>query len=211
LEACGYKVAALGQRTYNGVAILAKEQLEDVRTGLDDGVEDPEARLISARVRGLRVISCYLPNGQSIDSPKYQYKLRWLERLRAYLQRHHEPSEPLLLCGDFNIAPEDRDCCDPSGWAESVLCHTAVREEWQKLTAWGLVDTYRLHVQDAGKYSWWDYRMLAFPKGMGLRIDHILCTRTLAERCQGAAIDRDERKGKLPSDHAPVIAELALP
>jgi exodeoxyribonuclease-3 len=211
LEALGYHSVALGQRTYNGVAILSRHPFEDVRVGLDDGEDDPEARFISARTDGLRVISCYVPNGQTLDSPKFQYKQRWLDRLQAYLARHHLPSEALVLCGDFNIAPEERDCCDPIEWADSVLFHASVREKWQRLIGWGLVDTYRLHVADAGKYSWWDYRMLSFPKGKGLRIDHILGTPSVAERCTAAAIDRDERKGKLPSDHAPVIAELRWP
>jgi exodeoxyribonuclease-3 len=211
IEALGYHCASFGQRTYNGVAILSKQPLEDVRTGLDDGDPDPEARLIAARTYGLSVLCCYVPNGQTIDSDKYQYKLRWLDRLEAYLARHHSPSEPLIVCGDFNIAPEDRDCCDPAEWANSVLCHEAVRERFRWLLAWGLVDTFRLHDQEPGKFSWWDYRMLAFPKGKGLRIDLVLATRPLAERCVGAGIDRNERKGKLPSDHAPVFVELNWP
>ncbi len=211
VRALGYHFALLGQRTYNGVAILARSELEDVRNSLDDGDDDVESRLISARVNGVRVISCYVPNGQAITSDKYAYKLRWLDRLLAYLPRHHVASEPLVLCGDFNIAPEDRDCCDPVAWQDSVLCHELVRERWQRLRELGLVDTYRLHEQAAGKFSWWDYRMLSFPKGKGLRIDFVLASQPLAERCTSAAIDRDERKGKLPSDHAPVIAEFNWP
>jgi exodeoxyribonuclease III len=207
----GYHAALHGQRTYNGVAVLAKQPLEDVRRGFDDGEQDGESRLLSARVQGLRVLSCYVPNGQLISSDKYMYKQRWLDRLLAYLQRHHDPAEPLLVCGDFNIAPEDRDCCDPPAWRDSVLFHEVVREKWRKLLAWGLVDTFRLHVPDPGKFSWWDYRQLSFPKGVGLRIDHVLATRPLAERCSAAGIDRDERKGKQPSDHAPVLAELRWP
>lgn len=207
----GYHAVMLGQKTYNGVAILARSEPEDVRLNMDDGDADTESRLISARVAGIRVISCYVPNGQETTSDKFEYKLRWLDRLLAYLERHHTPSEPLVVCGDFNIAPEDRDVYDPAGWADTVLCHPAVRERFQKLCAWGLVDTYRLHEQAAGKYSWWDYRMLAFPKGRGLRIDFVFASRMLAERCTAVAIDREERKGKLPSDHAPVIAEFNFP
>jgi exodeoxyribonuclease III len=205
----GYQCALYGQRTYNGVAILAKSAIEDVRRGLDDGDDDVEARFLSARVAGVRVLCCYVPNGQEISSAKYVYKLRWLDRLRAHLERHHTPGEPLVVCGDFNIAPEDRDCYDPEGWRDSVLFHAAVREKWRLLTDWGLVDTFRKHVPDAGKYSWWDYRMLSFPKGRGLRIDHVLATSVLAARCSAAAIDREERKGKQPSDHAPVSAVFA--
>ena len=207
----GYQAVLYGQRTYNGVAILAKGAIEDVRRGFDDGEDDAEARFLSARVFGLRVLCCYVPNGAELSSPKWAYKQRWLDRLLAYLERHHSANEPLLVCGDFNIAPEDRDCHDPDGWRESVLFHEIVKEKWRRLLAFGLVDTYRLHVQEAGKFSWWDYRMLAFPKGRGLRIDHWLATRTLAERCTSAAIDREERKGKQPSDHAPVMIEIDWP
>jgi exodeoxyribonuclease-3 len=211
IEALGYSAATLGQRTYNGVALLSKLPLEDVKRGFDDGEDDPESRFISARIAGITVMSCYVPNGQHLESPKFTYKLRWLERLRAYLDSHHKPNEPLLLCGDLNIAPEDRDCHAPEEWRDSVLFHESVKVPWHKLLAFGLVDTYRLHVSEAGKFSWWDYRMLSFPKGKGLRIDHILATRTLAERCQSSVIDRDERKGKLPSDHAPVISTFEWP
>lgn len=208
VEALGYHVALHGQRTYNGVAVLARTTIEDVRKNLDDGAEETDARLLSVRVASTRVICCYVPNGQSADSPKFVYKLSWLERLRTYLARHHEPSEPLLLCGDFNIAPEDRDVYDPEALREDVLCHPLVRDRWRALLDFGLTDTFRQHVPDAGKFSWWDYRMLGFPKGRGLRIDHVLATAPMAARCTAASIDREERKGKQPSDHAPAIAEF---
>lgn len=210
IAALGYHAAVHGQRTYNGVAVLAKTTIDDVRKNLDDGEPETDARLVSARVGGIRVICCYVPNGQTLTSDKFAYKLRWLERLGAYLRRHHDPREPLLVCGDFNIAPEDRDCYDADALRDDVLVHESVRERWRELLAFGLVDTYRMHVSEAGKYSWWDYRMLSFPKGRGLRIDFVLATPTLAERCTAAAIDRDERKGKQPSDHAPVSATFAL-
>ena len=208
VEALGYHVALHGQRTYNGVALLSRLPIEDVHKNLSDGHEETDARLLSARIGSTRVICCYVPNGQALDSPKWPYKLAWLDRLRAYLQANHSPSEPLLVCGDFNIAPEDRDCYDPEGMRDDVLCHALVRDKWRALIDWGLVDTYRQHVSDAGKYSWWDYRMLGFPKGRGLRIDFVLASAPLAAECTAAAIDRDERKGKLPSDHAPVLAEF---
>lgn len=207
----GYHAVLHGQRTYNGVAILSREPPTDVRRNIDDDAPDTEARLISASVNGIRVISCYVPNGQEVGSDKWAYKLSWLDRLLAYLARHHSPGEPLVLCGDFNIAPEDRDVCNTFEWNGTVLCHPDVRERWARLREFGLVDTFRIHEQAAGKYSWWDYRMLAFPKGQGLRIDFVLATPSLAERCISASIDRDERKGKLPSDHAPVIAEFNWP
>jgi exodeoxyribonuclease-3 len=211
VQALGYHVETYGQRTYNGVAILARQPLSAVRRSFGDGEDDADARFLSAQVAGLTVMSCYVPNGQTLDSPKHAFKLRWLDRLVAYLNAHHEPSDPLLVCGDFNIAPEDRDCHAPDEWRESVLFHESVKEKWRTLVGFGLVDTYRLKVEDAGKFSWWDYRQLSFPKGKGLRIDHILATRPLAERVTEVAIDRDERKGKLPSDHAPVVTVLSWP
>jgi exodeoxyribonuclease-3 len=206
VEALGYHVALHGQRTYNGVAILSKLELADVRRNLDDGVAETDARLISARIAGTRVICCYVPNGGTLSSDKYPYKLAWLDRLAAYVAHQQEP---LLLCGDFNIAPEDRDVYDPEGLRDDVLVHESVREKFRALLALGLVDTYRVHLQDAGKYSWWDYRQLGFPKNRGLRIDFVLASPELAPRCTSASIDREERKGKQPSDHAPVIAEFS--
>lgn len=211
LAALGYQAVVVGQRTYNGVAILARETPQEVETSLDGDDDDLDARYLSAQVAGLRVICCYVPNGGEVSSPKYAYKLRWLDRLEAHLAARYTPRDPLLLCGDFNIAPEDRDCYDPEGFHHSVLGHHEVRQRWRRLRDWGLVDTFRIHQQEAGKYSWWDYRMLAFPKGRGARIDFVLATPPLAERCLSASIDRDERKGKLPSDHAPVLAELRWP
>lgn len=208
VEALGYHVALHGQRTYNGVALLSRLPIEDVQKNLSDGHEETDARLISARIGGTRVLCCYVPNGQALDSPKFAYKLAWLDRLAAYLETHHQPSEALLVCGDFNVAPEDRDCYDPEGMRDDVLCHAAVREKWRALLSFGLHDTFRKHVPDAGKYSWWDYRMLGFPKGRGLRIDFVLASASMAATCTAAAIDREERKGKQPSDHAPVWAEF---
>lgn len=205
VEAAGYQVAVHGQRTYNGVAILSRAPLEDVRAGLDDA-PDPEARLIAARVGDVRVLSAYVPNGQVVGSEKWGYKLAWLERLRAYLERQHDPAAPLVICGDFNVAPEDRDVARPDEWRDTVLCHADVRAAWRHLVGWGLVDAIRLHHSGEGPYTWWDYRMLGFAKNNGLRIDHILATRPLADRSAEAYVAREERKGKLPSDHAPVVA-----
>jgi exodeoxyribonuclease-3 len=204
----GYQAVLAGQKTYNGVAILSRTELSDVRIGLDDGVEDAEARLVSASIQGVRVICVYVPNGQEVSSTKWPYKLAWLERLQRYLATHHRPDEPLVLCGDFNIAPEDVDCHAPEEWRESVLCHEQVRERYRQLVAWGLTDTFRILEQSPGKYSWWDYRMLAFPKGRGLRIDLLLATTPVAGRVSEVGIDREERKGKQPSDHAPVFLTL---
>lgn len=204
--ALGYASVQVCQKTYNGVAILSRRPISDVRCGLDDDEEDQQARLIAGTVEGLRILSAYVPNGQAVGSDKFAYKLRWLERLGRYLERHHERSTPLVLCGDFNVAPEERDVCDPVVWAQETLFHVDARRALERVRAWGLVDTFRLHHEEANVYSWWDYRMLAFPKNRGLRIDHIFASESLARRCESAWIDRDARKGKQPSDHAPVLA-----
>jgi exodeoxyribonuclease III len=209
VEALGYHVVTHGQRTYNGVAILARSPISDVERGLPGDDSDVEARFIVGAVDGVRVASCYIPNGQEQTSAKFAYKLRWLDRLIAHLGGLVTPDVQLAVCGDFNIAPEDRDCYDPAGLVDDVLCHREVRAHFEALRALGFVDTFRKHVPDAGKYSWWDYRQLAFPKGRGLRIDFVLASPALARRCTAAAIDRKEREGEQPSDHAPVIAEFA--
>jgi exodeoxyribonuclease III len=154
----------------------------------------------------VRVLSAYVPNGQAVGSEKWAYKLDWLRRLEAHLARHYAPDQPLVLCGDFNVAPEDRDVARVEEWRDSVLCHEEARARLRAIAAWGLADTIRLHHAGEGPYTWWDYRMLGFVKGNGLRIDHVLATRALAARCRDAYVVRDERKGKQPSDHAPVVA-----
>jgi len=208
LEEQGWYVAANCQKTYNGVAILSRRPISDVMVGMQDGEEDPQARLVAGTVDGIRIVSVYVPNGGVVGSDKYAYKLRWLERLRAWLERNADPGQPLAVCGDFNVAPEARDVHDPAAWENETLFHVDSRERLASLCAWGLVDAFRLHNQEAGLYSWWDYRMLGFPKNQGLRIDHVLVTRPLAERVQGSFIDREERKGKQPSDHAPVCVRI---
>jgi exodeoxyribonuclease-3 len=209
VKTAGYHAAVHGQKSYNGVAILSRTPIEQVKPGLSDGVEDPQARLLSAVVAGITVLSVYVPNGGEVGGERYPYKLAWLERFQAYVARNFDPQQPLVICGDFNIAPDDSDVARPEEWRDSVLCAPELRAMFQRLLGWGLVDCFRKHHPDGGVYSWWDYRQLAFPKGNGLRIDHVLATRGVAERCSAAVIDRNQRKGKLPSDHAPVIVELA--
>ncbi|MFQ5599241.1 MAG: exodeoxyribonuclease III [Candidatus Krumholzibacteriia bacterium] len=206
----GYGVALHGQKTYNGVAIVSTEPLADVRMGFEDGEDEGSARLLSATVRGVRVFSAYVPNGQVVGSSAYEAKLRWLERLRALLERRHGADEPVAVCGDFNIAAEERDVHDPEFWRTQVLFHPTAREALQHFCAFGMTDTFRLHHQEAEKYSWWDYRQLAFPKNRGLRIDYVFATPALADRCTDAWIDRDARKGPSPSDHAPVVASFEV-
>jgi exodeoxyribonuclease-3 len=209
LRESGYEAAATCQKGYNGVAILSRLPLEDVQVGLQDGEANEAARLISARVAGVRVFSAYFPNGQALGTEKYQYKLRWMQRLHEALLRRHSPQEPLALCGDFNVAPEPRDVHDPPRWEASVLFHHEVRDQLRKLAAFGLVDAFRLRNDLPGQFSWWDYRAGMFPRNQGLRIDHVYVTQPLVASVVEASIDSDERKGEAASDHAPVLVRIA--
>lgn len=204
----GYRVVSWSQKTYNGVAIVARTEPTGVVRGLSDGVEDDQARLISAVVGGIRFVCVYVPNGGELFSDKYTYKLQWLSRLRAFLDLHHRKDEPLVVCGDFNVAPEERDVHDPAAWLNESLFHPTSREALQNVLGFGLTDSLRVVTQEAGLFSWWDYRMLGFPKNRGLRIDHLFITQPLVARCKDVRIDRNERKGKQPSDHAPVVMDL---
>jgi exodeoxyribonuclease-3 len=206
IGALGYHAAVYGQKTYNGVAILSREEPQDVQRGFGD--EDPQARSIACTIGGIRVINVYVPNGGEVGSDKFAYKLDWMTRLRNHIDTHYSQSDKLLVCGDTNVALSDSDVANPGMWAESVLCTLDVRKALTELVDWGLTDLHHALHPQGGVYSWWDYRQLAFPKNDGLRIDHILATETLAKKCTGIAIDRDERKGSKPSDHAPVIAEF---
>lgn len=211
LEGLGYHAATWGQKTYNGVAILSRTPLEDVEIGMGDGGggDDDQARLIAATVNGIRIISAYFPNGRSVEDEKYQYKQAWMDRLLAKLGAHDLHNEKLVLAGDFNIAPEERDVNRLEEWTGSVLYNPDMSAYYMKFLDLGLIDTFRLHHEGAGLYSWWDYRMLGFPKNNGLRIDHILASTALAPACTSARIERDMRKGKKPSDHTVVWAEFS--
>lgn len=211
LTQAGYHAVTWGQRTYNGVAILSREPAQDVVRGFEDGDPDDQARAIGATIRGVRILSVYVPNGQEVSSDKYTYKLAWLKRLRAYLDRKHDPAQPLALCGDMNVAPTELDVYDPKAWGEGVLCSAAERSALAHVLDWGLGDVFRALHPEGGHYSWWDYRGVAFFKNWGLRIDHIFATSALAARTTACTIDRATRKGKTPSDHAPVVAEFEWP
>ncbi len=207
-RAAGWQVAMHGQKTYNGVAIVARTEPGAVVRGMNDGDADEQARLIAATVGGVRCIDVYVPNGQEVGSEKYAYKLRWLERLRTFLDRHHRSDEPVVLCGDFNIAPEDRDVWDVEKWRGQCLFSDAEKAALKKVMEFGLVDALRQKNDESGVFTWWDYRMGAFHRGWGLRIDHFLVTAPIAKRLRSVVVDREERKGAEPSDHAPVIAEI---
>jgi len=207
INAAGYQAVFSGQKTYNGVALLAREMPTDVVCG-NPHFPDVQKRLIAATVGGVRVVCAYIPNGQALDSDKYTYKLAWLKALDIWLGEQMAVNPQLVLAGDFNIAPEDRDVHNQVAWAGQVLCSEPERTAFQRLLALGLKDSFRLFEQPEKSFSWWDYRMLGFQRNQGLRIDHILLSEPLAKRCVAARIDREMRKRDRPSDHAPVTAIL---
>jgi len=207
LEEIGYRSIFSGQKTYNGVAIVARSTLSDAAPGIPDFADD-QKRVVSATVDGTRVICAYVPNGQSVDSDKYQYKLRWLAAFERWLAAELARHPRLVVLGDFNIAPEPRDVHDPQLWEGQVLFSELEREAFGRLLALGLKDAFRLFPQPEKSFTWWDYRMNAFRRKMGLRIDHILLSPALAGRCAACTIDLAPRALERPSDHAPVIADL---
>jgi exodeoxyribonuclease-3 len=209
IEALGYQVAFSGQRTYNGVAILARAPLGDLVTDIP-GFEDPQRRVLAATVDGVRVVNLYVPNGQAVGSEKYAYKLRWLAAVRDWLAAELAQHRQLIVLGDFNIAPEDRDVHDPAAWEGAVHVSEAERAALRELLALGLTDSFRLFEQPEGSYSWWDYRQGAFRRNAGLRIDLLLTSKALTERCKAASIDREPRRAERPSDHAPASASFDI-
>jgi exodeoxyribonuclease-3 len=207
IEATGYRCVLDGQKAYNGVALLSRDEPADVTTGIPD-FTDEQRRVIAATYGGTRVINVYVPNGQSVGSDKYHYKLDWLDALTAHVAAELKRHEHLAIVGDFNIAPDDRDVYDPEEWRDKVLCSGPERERLKALLDLGLVDTFRLFNQAEGSWSWWDYREMNFRRKRGLRIDLILASKALAARCSGASIDIEPRRLDKPSDHAPVVAVL---
>jgi exodeoxyribonuclease III len=198
-----------GQKTYNGVALLSLDPLEDVARGLPEHEGDPQARVLSARLGEVRLINLYVPNGESVDSEKFAYKRRWLDGLARHLENAHDPAEPLAIFGDMNIAPADLDVFDPSRFREQVLFSDEEHRALQRLCDWGLIDLFRhLHPEEKA-YSWWDYRAGAWPRDHGARIDLILVTEPLARRAVSCVIDREPRGWDRPSDHTPVLATFA--
>ena len=207
LQQAGYHAVFSGQKTYNGVAILSKSVLTDVQYGIPN-FPDEQKRVIAATIHGIRIVCVYIPNGQSVDSDKYQYKLAWLTALLAWLTDELVKFPKLALLGDYNIAPEDRDVHDPQAWVGNILVSEPEREAFRVLQQLGMRDSFRLFEQPEKSYSWWDYRMMAFRRNIGLRIDHILLSAALAPDCTACTIDRAPRKLERPSDHAPVMAEI---
>jgi exodeoxyribonuclease-3 len=207
----GYEVATHGQKGYNGVAIVTTEPLQDVARGFGGPEDDEEgARLLAATVRGVRIHSAYVPNGKVVGSPAYESKLRWLAGLRSLLESRYTAADRIAVCGDFNIAADERDVHDPWFWKTQVLFHPTGREALRCFCDFGLADTFRLHHEEGGKYSWWDYRQGAFQKDWGLRIDYVFVSRGLAPLCDAAWIDRAPRGKPSPSDHAPVVSSFRI-
>ncbi len=204
----GYETAHHGQGQWNGVAILSKVGLDQVVQNFADGDPDPDARIVTALCGGVRVSSVYVPNGRSLDDDHYQYKLRWLAQLRQHVAALTSPGEAAVVAGDFNIAPADIDVYDPTKFVGATHTSEAERTLLADLCDWGMTDLFRLHHTDPKLYSWWDYRAGDFHQGRGLRIDLVLGTKSVADRCTWSVIDRNARKGQSPSDHAPVIVEL---
>ena len=207
IEAAGYHVAYTGQKTYNGVAIISRHAMTDVIKN-NPLFEDEQQRLISATIDGMRIICAYTPNGQSLDSDKYQYKLKWLAALQQWLTAECKTYPKLALLGDYNIAPEDRDVHDPAAWVGQNLVSEPERSAFQQLLGLNLTDAFRMFEQAEKLYSWWDYRQMAFRRNMGMRIDHILLSQALAEKCSACVIDKVPRKWEQPSDHTPVVATI---
>jgi exodeoxyribonuclease III len=214
----GYELAHHGQGGRNGVAIASRVGISDVVTNfglgpvggveVQEGAPTHEARMIAATCDGVRVVSLYAPNGRALDTPFYEAKLAWFARLRTWLDESEDPARPLILGGDLNVAPTDIDVYDPAAYVGTTHTSAPERAHFQSLIDWGLEDAYRRFHPEPGRFTWWDYRAGNFHNGLGMRIDHLLVTRTVAERATGAAIDRDARKGKLPSDHAPLYVDL---
>lgn len=211
-SALGYESAHFGEGRWNGVAILSRVGLDDVASGFSDQLEDEsvEARLLWATCGGVRVGSVYVPNGRMVGTEHYEAKLAWLVRLRRHLETTADPQAPVAICGDFNVAPEDRDVWDPTKLHGGTHVSPAERDALAAMCRWGLTDVFRERYAESGVFSWWDYRAGDFHQGRGLRIDLILATRVLAEGASWALIDRQARKGKLPSDHAPLFVDFAL-
>jgi exodeoxyribonuclease-3 len=206
IEAAGYRTAFFGEKSYNGVAILARREPEDVVHGFPG--DGGEKRVLTATVDGVRIVTVYVPNGTSLGSERYPFKLEWFDALLKSVDANHTPKDSLVICGDFNVAPEDRDIHDPERWRGKLLCTEAEREKFRAFLDWGLADALRIHNPDPGFYTWWDYRMGGFRRDWGLRIDHFLVTPPVAERTREVTVDREERAGEKPSDHAPVVLHL---
>jgi exodeoxyribonuclease III len=208
IKAAGYDCVIFGQQSYNGVAILSRAGCATAQRGFPGDDSGNQSRLLAADIGGIRIVNVYIPNGQMVGSEKYGFKLDWFDRLREFLDRDYDAATPVLLCGDFNVAPEERDVHDPRLWQNRILFSEPERAALQNVKDWGFTDTFRLHTPESGYYSWWDYRAGGFRRNLGLRIDHIWVSTPLAQRSISTKIDKEPRGWERPSDHAPVVAEF---
>ena len=208
LAGIGYQSIANGQKTYNGVAILSREPATDPVTDIP-GLDDPQRRILAATIGGVRIVDLYVVNGSEVGSEKFDYKLHWLERVTAWLADEMAQHENVIVLGDFNIAPVDRDVYDPEAWHEKILCSTPERDAYARILDLGLTDTFRMFDQEERTWSWWDYRMNMFRRKLGLRIDLVLASAAMARQCTASYIDIEPRRQERPSDHAPAIAEFS--
>jgi exodeoxyribonuclease-3 len=209
-EERGYQCQLFGQQSYNGVAILTRGTCETIHRGYPGDDETAQSRLITTTVAGISIVNVYIPNGQMVGSEKFAFKLGWMNRLRGFFDEHYPTTSPVLLCGDFNVAPEERDVHDVRLWQGRILFSEPERAALQHIKDWGFTDAFRLHTETGAHYSWWDYRAGMFRRNMGLRIDHIWISEPLVKRNIRTWIDIEPRKWEKPSDHAPVIAEFEV-
>ena len=209
ISQAGYQTVYAGQKTYNGVALLSKLPIVEPITDIPDLI-DAQRRILVATINNVRIINLYVPNGASVDSDKYKYKLAWLEKVTVYIESQLQCYEKLIVLGDFNIAPDDRDVYEPAAWVGQVLVSPAERAALQKMMALGLTDSFRLFTEEAKHFSWWDYRQAAFRRNLGMRIDHIMLSKGLTKHCTSCMIDKLPRQWERPSDHTPVIASFLL-
>lgn len=211
MQRMGYATVMAGQKSYNGVAIVARRLMRNVRIGLLDATPDEDKRILSATIGKIQIFSCYVPNGKSLESPDFETKLAWLGRLRKTLDAWADPGKDVVVCGDFNIARDERDLFDPSLFVGQTHFHPREHAALDEVLAFGLVDTFRQLHPEAGRYTWWDYRAGSFQKDLGMRIDYMFASKSLAARCQSVKLDVDERGKDKPSDHIPVVADFADP
>ena len=207
MQELGYQSIASGQKTYNVVAVISKTPANDPVTDFPD-LDDPQRRILATTIGDVRVVDLYIPNGSEVGSEKYEYKLNWLRSLRNFLEAEMQQHENLVVLGDFNIAPADEDVYDPEKWGEAILCSPLERQALRELIDLGLTDVFRKFDQPEGAFSWWDYRAAGFRRNAGLRIDLILTSQGMTERCTASYVDKEPRAWERPSDHAPVVAEF---
>lgn len=208
-EGSGYEYVFKGQKSYNGVATFSKNKIQKVAAGFADEPKD-EARLIKCEIKGIVIVNTYVPQGYMPESEKFEYKLEWFKRLGQYFKKNFKPTDPVLWVGDFNVAPEAEDVYDPEGLSDNVCFHPQARKALKKVIEWGFTDVFRMHCKEAKQYTFWDYRMNAFRRNLGWRLDHIMATESLAKKSVSCIIDKEPRSVEKPSDHTPIIAEFDL-